>query len=66
MSVAAPGLDDGVLTGLSIRELIRELARLEEERWLSEVDGDRTRRLEEAIVVELRRRGRQPAEDTAA
>jgi hypothetical protein len=66
VSVAAPDVDGDVLSGLSIRELIRELARIEEERWLSEVDGDRTRGLEEAIVVELRRRGRQPAEDTAA
>lgn len=66
MSVAVPDVDGDVLSGLSIRELIRELARIEEQRWLSDVDGDRTRRLEEAIVVELRRRGRHRAEDTAA
>jgi hypothetical protein len=63
--VAAPDVDDDVLSALSIRELIRELARIEEQQWVPEADVERTRRLEEAIVVELRRRGRQ-AEDTAA
>ena len=65
MTVAAPDVDDDVLSALSIRKLIRELARIEEQRWVPEADVERTRRLEEAIVVELRRRGRQ-AEDTAA
>ena len=64
--LAAAEVDGDALSGMSIRELIRELAQIEDRRGRSHADVERTRRLEDAIIVALRRRGRPQAEDTAA